>query len=202
MIIAQMYLYVCLCVVVESIVLFDYYHRTSNICSKLYLEIHSICNMEYGLCDDFGSLWFSNRQIMKSLNVSTMCKNQAKHSKNQNTIAALQWTLKLALSDEAIAKPYQVFTVHYMHSTIKFIHPSTFWCAMMKLYWLHEICVRWKRNDGQLTIVPCSDLFCCCCYCDLSLILFFQFSFSVSILLLFIYENTILSASFYFFFFW
>lgn len=30
---------------------------------------------------------------------------------------------------------------------------------MMKLYWLCEICVRWKRNDGQLTIAPCSD--CC-----------------------------------------
>lgn len=30
---------------------------------------------------------------------------------------------------------------------------------MMKLYWLREICVRWKRNDGQLTIAPCSD-FC------------------------------------------
>lgn len=35
----------------------------------------------------------------------------------------------------------------------------------MKLYWLREICVRWKRNVGQLTIAPCSD-FCLFSHCS------------------------------------
>lgn len=71
MIIAHMHSFfcVCLCLVVESTILFDYYHHP-NTSTNLFLfemvnlEVHSVCNIECGVCDYIGLLWCSHRQIM------------------------------------------------------------------------------------------------------------------------------------------